>query len=155
MPAPWHSSTAILADLKPHRDYVDGAWQAAKAAPLSRRKALLAAMLMDTYVDHLFLAMPEPDDILRFRSQLAERSPELGAIMALAAQQDGVRLVIEAVAVPIADYCALSTADFMVSLYNGHSVQRVQLVLQDGSRRDMLELLAGAMDAIALAESEV
>jgi hypothetical protein len=54
-----------------------------------------------------------------------------------------VRLVTEAVAVPIADYGALAVEDFMVSLYNDHSVQRLRL---NGS--DMMKTLAEAIAAL-------
>ena len=35
---------------------------------------------------------------------------------------------------PLAEYGQLRVEDFMVSLYNGHTVQRVRLVLADGTR---------------------
>ena len=59
-----------------------------------------------------------------------------------------MRLVTEAVTVPIADYGSLSIEDFMVSLYNDHTVQRLRLALPDGTRVDMLETLREAMAAL-------
>ena len=86
--------------LRQHRDYLEGEWRAAQAAPLSARKARLVAMLIDAYIDRLFAATPNAGDILEFRAAVAARSVALGRIMALCAQQAGMRLVTEAVTVP-------------------------------------------------------
>ena len=134
--------------LEAHRAYLEAEWLAAQAAPLSARKAMLVAMLVDAYVDRLFAARPDAEDILVFRDDTAAGSPALGLIMALCAQR-GVWLVTEAVAVPIADYGALGVEDFMVSLYNDHSVQRLRLVTADGRRHDMLATLREAIAALA------
>jgi hypothetical protein len=135
-----------LADLAAHVAYLQAEHAAAVAAPLSARKALLVVMLIDAYVDRLFAAQAETGDILEFRRALAAKSPALGLIMALAMQRaDGPKLVTEAVEVPLVDYPRLSVEDFMVSLYNGHTVQRVRLVLPDGTRRDMHEVLREAI----------
>jgi hypothetical protein len=132
--------------LRAHRDYLEGEWQAAQAAPLSMRKAMLVARLIDAYVDRMFAAQAEPGDILEFRAGLAARNSALRMVFDLCAQRiNGPRLVIEAVQVPIRDYGTLSVEDFMVSLYNDHSVQRLRLVLPDGTRTDMLETLGEAM----------
>lgn len=114
---------------------------------------MLVAMLIDAFVDRMFAALP-PDagDILEYRAEVAASSPALGLLLALCSRRDGVDLVTEAVQVPIADYGKLSEADFMVSLYNDHSVQRVQIVGADGERRDMHEVLREAMGALALAD---
>jgi hypothetical protein len=136
--------------LDAHRDYLEDEWRAAQAAPLSMRKAMLVAALIDAYVDRLFAAQPEPDDILEFRAGLAARSSALRMVFDLCAQRSGgARLVIEAVAVPIADYGALSVEDFMVSLYNDHSVQRLRLVTPDGGRHDVMAALGEAIAALA------
>jgi hypothetical protein len=137
-----------LADLDHHWRYLEGEWAAARAAPLSLRRAMLVALLVDGYVDRLFAAMPGADDVLVFRAEMAQRAPALGLTMALAAQRDDARLLIEAVAVPLAEYASLAVADFMVSLYNDHSVQRVRLVTSDGGSRDFHETLAEAMAAL-------
>lgn len=143
-----------MASLRQHRDYLEGEWQAAQAAPLSTRKAMLVAMLIDAYVDRLFATDAEAGDILEFRAAIASRLPALGLIMALCSQRG--RLVTEAIAVPIADYGALGVEDFMVSLYNDHTVQRLRLLAGDGSSHDMLETLREAMAAlISLADGAV
>lgn len=132
-----------MAELSFHRRYLDAAWQEAQAAPLSQRKALLVALLIDAQVDRLRTHNTRFDDVLAFRQHLARQFPVLGLVMAVAAQRD-VRLVTEAVAVPLSDYGALAVEDFMVSLYNDHSVQRVRLALSDGTRRDAHDILAEA-----------
>jgi hypothetical protein len=132
--------------LRAHRDYLEGEWLGLQAAPLSMRKAMLVAALIDAYVDRLFAAQAEPEDILEFRAALAASNSALRMVFDLCAQRsNGPRLVLEAVQVPIRDYGALSVEDFMVSLYNDHSVQRLRLVLPDGTRTDMLETLREAM----------
>ncbi len=105
---------------------------------------MLVAALIDAFVDRMFAA-GAADDILAYRAELATAQPALGLIMALCAARDGIGLVTEAVTVPIADYGALGVEDFMVSLYNDHSVQRLRLVLPDGGRRDMLAVLEEAI----------
>lgn len=132
-----------------HRRYLEAAVESAKAAPLSRRKAMLAVMLADAYADHLFAAGGHGSDILAFREALARRSPALGIVFALAAANaDGPRLVTEAVEVPLADYGKLDVADFMVSLYNNHTVQRVRIAMPDGSRLLVHDVLAEAIAAL-------
>ena len=133
--------------LRAHRDYLEGEWQGLLTAPLSARKARLVAALVDAYVDRLFAATPGAEDILAFRAAMSAGSPALGAIMALSGQ-DGVQLATEAVAVPIADYGALGVEDFMVSLYNDHTVQRLVLVMADGSRHNMIDTIAAAIGAV-------
>lgn len=123
-------------------------WKALQAAPLSVRKARLVVALMDAFVDRLFTEDVEAGDVLEFRAAMAERSPELGLVMALAAQSPDVRLVTEAVAVPVENYGALSVEDFMVSLYNNHSIQRLRLALPGGERRDLLEVLGEAVKVL-------
>jgi len=137
-----------LPDLDCHRAYLDACWAAAQAAPLSARKAMLVATLVDAFVDHQFAADAGAEDILDYRSARAAASPALALIMDLCAQR-GVRLVTETVAVPISAYDRLGIEDFMVSLYNDHSVQRLRLVLPDGGRTDMLVTLERAMAALA------
>jgi hypothetical protein len=136
-----------LDSLRRHRDYLEGEWQSLRASPLSMRKARLAAALIDAHVDRLFAASPEPDDILTFREAMAGRSPDLALIMALGGQA-GVGLVAEAVTVPIEAYGALPIEDFMVSLYNDHTVQRLLIVTADGRRHDMIDTLEKAIAAL-------
>lgn len=139
-----------MADLDRHRDYLLGEWSGARAAPLSARKAMLVAMLIDAYVDRLFAAdHPANGDVLAFRAEMGAQSPALGRIMALCSGR-GIRLVTEPVQVPLAEYDRLSVEDFMVSLYNDHSVQRLMLVKDDGRRHDMLDTLRDAVSALRL-----
>ncbi|KRA55715.1 hypothetical protein [Devosia sp. Root635] len=131
-----------------HRAYLEAEWLAARAAPLSRRKAMLVAALVDAYVDRMFAA-DGADDILVYRERVAMASPALGLIMALCAGRDGMSVVTEAVAVPLADYGALGVEDFMVSLYNDHTVQKLRLALPDGGRLDLMDVLGEAIAALA------
>lgn len=142
-----------MPDAATHRAYLRAAFEAAEAAPLSARKAMLVAMLIDAEADRLFRPTAEADDILAFREGLAAASPALGLVFGLAAMRpDGPRLVTEAVPVPTAEYGALPVQDFMVSLYNGHTVQRVRIALPDGGRHEahavLLEAIA-ALDALS------
>jgi len=119
----------------------------AGAALLSRRKALLAAQLADAYADRLFAARAEPAaDVLEFRAALAMAHPALATIFELVAGR--TQLVTEAVEVPLADYGKLGVEDFMVSLYNGHTVQRLRIVGADGGKHDVHEVLAEAIAAL-------
>lgn len=136
--------------LDQHRAYLEAEWRSLQAFPLSRRKAMLVAALVDAFVDRRFAA-EAAGDILAYRAELAAKRPELGLVMALCAGREGMAVVTEAVAVPIADYGTLGVEDFMVSLYNDHSVQRLQLVLPDGERRDMLAVLGEAIAGLDLA----
>jgi hypothetical protein len=92
---------------------------------------MLVCALADAYADRLFGAQEATDDILAFRAGLAARSEALARVFALVRGE--LELVTEAVEVPIADYGKLSVEDFMVSLYNHHTVQRVRMVLPDGA----------------------
>lgn len=103
-------------------------------------------MLIDAFIDRMFAADPTAEDILVYRAQLGERSRALSLIFALAAHRpDGPRLVTEAAEVPLAEYAGLSVEDFMVSLYNNHTVQRVRIALPDGTRHDVHAVLTSAV----------
>lgn len=130
-----------------HSAYLDAAFADAEAAPLSAKKAMLVALLLDAALERVFAARATAsDDLLSFRSEVAGRAPALAEIMAVAAlRADGPKLVTDAVKVPIADYGSLSTPDFMVSLYNGHTVQRVLLVRADGTRSEVHPVLREAI----------
>ena len=122
---------------------------AALNAPLSRKKAMLVALLVDGAVDEAFAGRAEGGDILAFREEQASRSAALRLVLELAAmREDGPRLVLEAVEVPIRDYGRLTVEDFMVSLYNDHTVQRVRIARPDGRRQDAHEVLAEAVEAV-------
>lgn len=113
----------------------------------SRRKAMLAACLVDAFVDRLFAARAEPaGDILRFRAGLAAAHPPLGDIIDLVAGR--AELVLAALEVPLAEYAGLSVEDFMVSLYNQHTVQRLRIVTRAGGQDDMHMVLAAAVVAL-------
>lgn len=121
---------------------------AARAAPLSVKKAWLAALLVDQAADALFAATlgGQGEDILAFRAALAAGSEPLALVFGVAGR--GFDLVTEAVEVPVADYPSLGVEDFMVSLYNNRTVQRVRIALPDGARRDVHEVLAAALEAL-------
>jgi hypothetical protein len=121
---------------------------ALEAAPMSRRRAMLLALLIDAEIDRRLAA---GGDILAHRATLAAGDPTLALVMTLAAlREDGPRLVLEPVEVPLADYPALSEAEYMVSLYNHASVPRVLIALPDGGRLDALETLRAAVAALGL-----
>ncbi len=134
-----------MSSLEPHFSYLTAELAAARAAPMSAKRALLVALLIDAYVDRLFGASGE-DDLLAWRARRAAESPELGLVMDVAAGR--AELVVEAVAVPIEDYPRLSEAEFMVSLYNGRTVPRV-LIAQGEARRDVHEVLRAAVGSLA------
>lgn len=133
-------------NLGAHLSYLEAEFAAACAAPLSARKAMLVAQLVDAYADRLFGAQAEFDDILDFRDSLAARSPDLAKVFALGRGE--ARLMTAAMEVPISEYDALGVEDFMVSLYNQHSVQRVFLVTPDGSRELVHGVLAEAVASL-------
>ena len=111
---------------------------------------MLAALLIDAEVDRQFAAAGSGGDrdLLEWRAGIARNSKALRLVLGLAAlRPDGARLVTEAVEVPIADY-PLPVADFMVSLYNDHTVQRVLIAMPDGSRHDVHAVLAEALAAL-------
>ena len=133
-------------NLGAHLSYLEAEFAASLAAPLSSRKAMLVAQLVDAYADRLFGAQDETDDILEFRDLLAARSPALAKVFALCRGEGG--LSVEALEVPLADYGTLEVEDFMVSLYNRHTVQRVFLVMPGGSRVLLHEVLEEAISAV-------
>ena len=132
---------------------IEAALAAARAHPLSSRRTLLVAVLLDNFCDQAFEALRrsaptrvfEAEDVLAFRERLRAQSPALGLIFDLCAiTPDGPRLEIRAVEVPIADYGGLSIEDFMVSLYNANTVQRIVIILPDASQRLAHEVLGQA-----------
>lgn len=140
-----------MPDLSSHLAYLEGALRDAIAAPLSLRKARLAAALADTFPDRLFAVQRTGDDILQFRASLGRSSPALAAIFDLCSGRDGVRLAVESVEVPAADYPELLVEDFMISVYNGQRVQRIVFAHADGRREDAHSVLAEAVRALAAA----
>lgn len=93
---------------------------------------MLACALADAYIDRLFAEQHDNGDILAFRAGLAARSEALAQVLALVRGE--LTLVTEAVQVPLSEYGNLRVEDFMVSLYNNHSVQRVRIARPDGAR---------------------
>ena len=120
--------------------------EAARASPQSRKKAMLAALLIDAAVDALFEMCGE-SDVLAFRADVCARAPQLRPVLDLAAI-DGTSLVLEPVEVDIRDYPALGVEDFMVSLYNGRTVPRVLIATPDARRIDVHEALSAALAAL-------
>jgi hypothetical protein len=141
------SSRSTSADLAGGWAELDARYAEARASPLSRKKAMLVALLIDGLADRL--AAAHGGDVLAFRADLAAASPQVALTFAVAAMQDGgPRLVTEAVRIPLEDYRSLSVEDFMVSLYNDHSVQRVRIAEPGGARHDAHAVLASAIDAL-------
>lgn len=111
---------------------------------------MLAIMLADAFADHRFAAEAAGGDVLAYRADFAARSEALALMFSIAAHRpDGAQLVTEAVTIPIAEYGGLGVEDFMVSLYNSHTVQRVRIVTPDGARHDVHEVLAEALVALS------
>lgn len=141
-----------MLSLAAHWDYLQTEWAAAQVAPLSIRKTLLVASLIDAYADRLFAADDSAEDILVFRAALVAETPALGPIFALCAQRsDAPRLVLSATEVPLSQYSRLGVADFMVSLYNNHTVQRVQFAYPDSTQLDAQTILGAAIERLARA----
>ena len=128
--------------------------RASLAAPLSARKAMLVVVLLDQFADRVFAAHraqgPEKvlyaEDVLAYRAALADRSPALAAIFSLCAlRPEGPVLKVVAVEVPIADYPQLPVEDYMVSLYNKNTVQRVVIASPDGTQTLVHRVLGEAV----------
>jgi hypothetical protein len=145
--------------LAEHFALIDAELADLDAHPLSARQTRLLMTLIDKFADRVFFARRErhPDRVVEvegrtiedgvaWRDFLRHECPALGAIFDLCAVPPTAALEVRAVEMPIPDYPELSTADFMVSLYNGNSVQRVLLVLPDGDTRLAREVIGAAMD---------
>ncbi len=130
-------------------------YAASLAAPLSGRQAMLVAVLLDHFPDRVFAAyrgtparVLGAEDLPAYRALLRKKSAALATIFDLCAlRPGGPRLLIKTVEVPLADYPKLSVEDFMVSLYNRHTVQRVMLVSADGAQTLAHEVLGEAVRA--------
>lgn len=129
------------------------------AHPLSARQTKLVMTLVDKFADRVFLDRRErhPDrvvevdgatieDSIAWRDFLRAQSPALGAIFDVCAIPPLAALETRAVEVPIPEYHRLSTADFMVSLYNKNTVQRVLLVFSGGKTELACEVIGTALD---------
>lgn len=116
---------------------------ALEAAPLSRKRAMLLTLLLDEAIG------AGAEDPLARRAEVATAHPALATVMDLAAMHDtGPRLVLEPVTVDAAQAAALREADYMVSLYNDATVQRLRIAWADTRRADALDLLQQAAAAL-------
>ena len=61
---------------------------------------------------------------------------------------NGSRLILEPVTITPAEAATLREADYMVSLYNSATVQRVRISWPDGRREDALTVLRQAAAAL-------
>jgi hypothetical protein len=129
-------------------------YRQSRKAPLSARKALLVAVLLDHFADRVFARFradsPErvfgAEDLPAWRDAVAARSDAVATVFALSTgRSDAHTLRIDTVTVPIVNYAALSVEDYMVSLYNRNSVQRVMIVAPDGKTVLAHELLEAAL----------
>lgn len=117
----------------------------AEAHPLSVKKAMLAALLIDAEADR---RMPVGGDVLGWREELAASAPALALVFELCAMRaGGPRLVVEPVEVAVKDYSTLPVEDLMVSLYNRRNVMRVRIAVGD-ARHDVHQVLHEAMAAL-------
>ena len=120
---------------------ISAALAALEHAPLSRKKAMLLALLIDEAIE-----VSANDDPLAHRAAVAQTHPALALVMELCAmREDGPRLTLEPMTITAADAPALHEADYMVSLYNSGTVQRVRLAWPDGRREDALTVLRQAV----------
>ena len=119
-----------------------------QAAPLSARKAMLVAALVDAYVDRLFAARPRRTTFWSSAPDMAPvtgAGPGHGAVLPAAAT-----LVTEAVAVPIADYGALSSRTSWSASTTTTACSGCGWCAPDGERIDMLETLREAIGGTGL-----
>ena len=145
--------------LADHFALVDAEYLASVKALLSIRQAWLVAVLIDHLPDRVFSAYRETapekvfnaEDLPAYRALLRQNSPALAAIFDLCAMRpEGPTLKLVAVEVPIAEYHKLSVEDFMVSLYNQNSVQRVVVAWGDGRQTLAHEVLGEAINDAAV-----
>ena len=140
--------------LADHFALVEDEYRASVKALLSIRQAWLVAVLIDHLPDRMFEAYrktaPEKvfkaEDLPAYRAILREKSPALAIIFDLCAMRpEGPTLKVVAVEVPIAEYHKLGIEDFMVSLYNQNTVQRVVVAWGDGRQALAHEILGEAV----------
>jgi len=121
---------------------------------LSGRRTLLIAALLDSFADRAFsdllrrndLRLAGIEDTLAYRRHLSAACPALGTIFDLCSMgEESPRLVTHAVKVPITHYPDLAVEDFMVSLYNHNSVERVLFAWPDGREVLAIDLLGEAI----------
>ena len=113
-------------------------------SPLSRKKAMLLALLIDAEID-----ARSSGDPLVHRATVATTHTALALVMELCGmREDGPRLTLEPMTITAAEAPTLREADYMVSLYNAATVQRVRIAWPDGRREDALEVLRQAVAAL-------
>jgi hypothetical protein len=118
-----------LAELQEHWRFLQDALHEYKRSPLSLRKAMLVVALADAMVDRLFAATNVAEDLLEFRVSVGAENLALALVMELAAHRPhGPRFMVMERQISLEHYGALPIEDFMVSLYNNHSVQRLMVV---------------------------
>jgi hypothetical protein len=118
-----------LAELQEHWRFLEDALHAYSRSPLSIRKAMLVVALADAMVDRLFAAADNPEDLLAFRADVSAENGALSLVMELAAHRlRGPRFTVMERQIALEQYGELPLEDFMVSLYNNHSVQRLMVV---------------------------
>jgi hypothetical protein len=123
---------------------VTTALAAFEASPLSRKRAMLVALLIDARIDRRMSGDP-----LAYRANIAYASPDLAIVMDLAAMRDtSPVIVLEPVTISADEAKHVGEADYMVSLYNAATVQRVRIAWPDGRREDALPILRRAVAAL-------
>ena len=140
--------------LAEHFALIEDEYADALAHPLSARRAMLVAALLARFTDRVFerYRPDAPDRVFSaadgpaYRDRLRAASPALATIFALCTVPPGAALEVAPVEVPIADYGRLSVEDFMVSLYNGNTVQRV-VITRPGEGQPLVHPVLG--EAIA------
>ena len=113
---------------------------------------MLVVSLADAMVDRLFAGNVDADDVLAFRAEVSAGNPGLASVMALAMhRRDGPWLAVKERQIPIEDYGALSVEDFMVSLYNDRTVQRLMVTgtsVQDWEAEQVLSQALAELDRL-------
>jgi hypothetical protein len=111
---------------------------------------MLVIALIDVFIDRLFESAENEDDILEFRGRMATSSRGLGIVMDIAAHRPGgPRVLVGSQPVPIERYSALSVEDFMVSLYNNHSIQQLIIAGEHQPEAELFPVLERALADLA------
>ena len=143
-------SVITLAELKDYRRFLHEAVQAYREAPLSRRKAMRAVVLIDGLLEKILESGAVGDDLLEARRAITAKWPSLAVIMDLAAvERDGPSLVVMEQEVRLEQYQQLAVEDFMVSLYNNHRVQRLVVTRGGVAPISLEQLLDKALEELS------
>jgi hypothetical protein len=144
-------SASTLAELKDYWPFLRDAVQTSREAPLSRRKAMRAVVLIDGLLDKISESGAVGDDLPEARRAIAAKWPSLAVIMDLAGvERDGPSLVVMEQEVPLKRYQDLAVEDFMVSLYNNHCVQRLVVIGAAMAPIPMEHLLDKALEELTI-----